>query len=157
MTGRKRTSVRDDLVMAERWRTMSRVHRTIETRIERELRRQVGLGVREFAALGALRRGSWAGKGSLYLNDLATAVGLSQSATSRLVARLQHRGLITIRTSGDDRRSVEIELTGAARDTLRIGTPVLHQALSGAVEQLGAEGTSGELVRYLRARTDASG
>ncbi|MEW1776695.1 MarR family winged helix-turn-helix transcriptional regulator [Streptomyces sp. NPDC086777] len=147
----------DDLVMVKRWTAMNRVHRSIEARIERDLRRHVGLGGREFSALGVLRRGTWVGKGSLYLSDLAGAVGLSQSATSRLVARLQDRGLITVRTSSDDRRSIEIELTAVAHDTLRIGTPVLHQAVTGAVGQMGAEDPDGELLRYLRGEPGATG
>lgn len=150
MTGKEHSPVSDDLVMVRRWTTMNRVHKKIEARIEGDLRRHVGLGAREFSALGALRRGTWAGKGSLYLGDLAAVVGLSQSATSRLVARLQDRGLITIRTSSDDRRSIEIELTAVAHDTLRIGTPVLHRAVTGAVGQIAAEDTDGELLRYLR-------
>ncbi|MEU2619596.1 MarR family winged helix-turn-helix transcriptional regulator [Streptomyces sp. NPDC007157] len=147
----------DDLVMVKRWTSMNRVHRRIEARIERDLRRLVGLGSREFSALSALRPGTWAGEGSLYLGDLATVVGLSQSATSRLVARLQDRGLITIRTSSDDRRSIEIELTAVAHDTLRIGTPVLHQAVTGAVGQMGAEDTDAELLRYLRGEPSETG
>ncbi|MEU3509632.1 MarR family transcriptional regulator [Streptomyces longwoodensis] len=140
----------DDAMMVERWSTMAGVHRRMEARIEHELRRQIGLGVREFCALSVLRRGTWAGKGSLSLSDLAAAVGLSQSATSRLVARLQVHGLLVIRPSCDDRRSIEIELTDVAHNTVKAGVPVLHQAVSDAVGLLGAEGADAQLLRYLR-------
>ncbi len=135
---------------------MAGVHRKIEVRIEQNLRRQVGLGAREFCALGTLRRGTQTGQGPLRPGDLAAAIGLSQSATSRLVARLQVQGLITLRTSRDDRRSVEIELTGAAHVTLRVGTLVLHKAVRDAVRQLGAEGADGYLLRYLRGERRAT-
>lgn len=147
----------NDLVMVERWNTMNSVHRRIQARIEQDLRRHVGMGTRELSALSALQRRTRARKGTLPLSDLAIAVGLSQSATSRLVARLHHRGLITIRTSRDDRRSVEIELTTVAHDTLRIGAPVMHQAVRDAVGQMSAEDTDGDLLRYLRGeQRDAS-
>jgi DNA-binding MarR family transcriptional regulator len=149
--------VSDDPVMVERWSTMTGVHRRIEARIEQDLRRRVGLGSREFCALGELRRRTRTREGAPHLGGLAEAVGLSPSATSRLVARLHVQGLITLRTARGDRRSVELELTGAAHDILRIGTTVLHQAVRDAVGQLGAEGADGHLLGYLRGESRDTG
>lgn len=91
-----------------------------------------------------------AGTGLLYLSDLANGTGLSQSATSRLVTRLQERGLITTHSASDDRRSIEIELTAVAHDVLRLGSPLLSQAVEEVVRQLHVEETDKDLLRYLR-------
>ncbi|MFG2357371.1 MarR family winged helix-turn-helix transcriptional regulator [Streptomyces sp. NPDC048521] len=139
----------DDATLITQWNTLTRVHRRIETRMERHLHQHLGLGVSEFYALRALREGVRAGTGLLYLDDLANGIGLSQSATSRLVTRLQDRGLITTHTSSRDRRSVEIELTAVAHDVLRVGSPLLHLAVEEVVRELGAEDTDEDLLRYL--------
>ncbi|GGT33419.1 MarR family winged helix-turn-helix transcriptional regulator [Streptomyces chromofuscus] len=144
----------DDATLITQWNRLTRFHRRIEARMERHLHRHLGLGVSEFYALRALREGVRAGTGLLYLNDLANGIGLSQSATSRLVTRLQDRGLITTHTSSLDRRSVEIELTAVAHDVLRLGSPLLHQAVEEVVRQLGAEDTEEDLIRYLRGSGD---
>ncbi|MGA5527341.1 MarR family winged helix-turn-helix transcriptional regulator [Streptomyces pseudogriseolus] len=148
----------DGPVMIERWIAMAGVHRRIEARIEQDFRRQIGLGSREFRALSVLRRGTWTDKGPLHLGELAVAVGLSPSATSRLVARLEVQDLITLHTSPVDRRSVEIELTGAAHATVLAGTSVLHRAVTDAVRQLDAEGAVDEyLLRYLHGEPHDTG
>ncbi|WP_210572045.1 MarR family winged helix-turn-helix transcriptional regulator [Streptomyces sp. GESEQ-4] len=139
----------DDATLITQWNSLTRVHRRIEASIERHLHRQLGLGVSEFYALRTLSEGVRAGAGLLYLNDLANGVGLSQSATSRLVTRLQDRGLITTHTSVVDRRSVEIELTAVAHHVLRLGSPILRQAVEEVVRQLGNEETDSDLLRYL--------
>jgi DNA-binding MarR family transcriptional regulator len=114
--------------------------------------------VREFYALRALRDSARAGSGLLLLGELANGIGLSPSATSRLVTRLRDRGLITTRVSSHDGRSVETELTAVAHDVLRVGSPLLHQAVEEVVRELGAENaenaanaenTDEDLLRYL--------
>ncbi|MCD7445690.1 MarR family winged helix-turn-helix transcriptional regulator [Streptomyces lincolnensis] len=139
----------DDATLIEQWNRLTRVHRRIEAGMERVLHQQLGLGVSEFYALRTLNEGMRAGTGLLYLNDLANGIGLSQSATSRLVTRLQDRGLITTHTSSRDRRSIEIELTTVAHHVLRAGAPLLRQAIEQAVREFGVEGTDQELLRYL--------
>ncbi|MGX1267900.1 MarR family winged helix-turn-helix transcriptional regulator [Streptomyces phaeoluteigriseus] len=139
----------DDDMLITQWSSLARVHRRIEACMERHLHRQLGLDVREFYALRTPSEGVRAGTGLLYLNDLANGVGLSQSATSRLVTRLQDRGLITTHASVRDRRSVEIELTAVAHHVLRLGSPILRQAIEEVVRQLGDEETDNDLLRYL--------
>lgn len=139
----------DNATLITQWNRLTRVHRRIEARMERHLHRHLGLGVSEFYALRILSDGVRAGTGLLYLSDLANGTGLSQSATSRLVSRLQERGLITTHTAPDDRRSVEIELTAVAHDVLRTGSPLLSQAVEEVVRQLHVEETDKDLLRYL--------
>ncbi|MFF4897976.1 MarR family winged helix-turn-helix transcriptional regulator [Streptomyces sp. NPDC001068] len=143
----------DDTTLITRWNRLSRVHRRIEARMERRLQQHVGLGVSEFYALRTLREGA-RDTGLLYLNDLADGIGLSHSATSRLVTRLRDRGLITTRVPDHDRRSVEIELTTLAHDVLGSGSPLLREAVEEAVRDLDADGTDEDLLRYLSGHRD---
>ncbi|CAM5599746.1 MULTISPECIES: MarR family winged helix-turn-helix transcriptional regulator [Streptomyces] len=136
-----------------RWDTLTRAHRRIESRVGRHLHQRLGLGASEFHALRALDESVRAGSGLLYLNILANGIGLSQSGTSRLVTRLQDRGLVTTHLSPHDRRSVEIKLTPVGREVVRIGSPVLYRAVEEVVRELRAEGTDEDLVRYLRGST----
>ncbi|MFH9090109.1 MarR family winged helix-turn-helix transcriptional regulator [Streptomyces sp. NPDC017673] len=136
-----------------RWDTLTRVHRRIESRVGRHLHQHLGLGASEFHALRALDESVRAGSGLLYLNVLADGIGLSQSGTSRLVTRLQDRGLVATRLSSHDRRSVEIELTPLGHEVVGNGSPVVHRAVEEIVRELRAEGTDEDLVRYLRGST----
>ncbi|WP_399895390.1 hypothetical protein ACGH7X_39310 [Streptomyces sp. BBFR51] len=77
-------------------------------------------------------------------------VGLSQSATSRLVIRLRDRGLITTSTPAHDHRRVELRLTTVAQKVLRVGTPVLTDAVCDAVRDLAEKDTDRALLRYLQ-------
>ncbi|MEB3960922.1 MarR family transcriptional regulator [Streptomyces kunmingensis] len=134
-----------------RWRALNRLHRRIEGSVERGLHADLGLSLREFEALTVLRQGASVEAGWLYLQDLAAEIGLSQSATSRLMARLQGRGLITTTTATHDRRSVDVHLTSVAHEVLRRGVPLVEEAVRHTVRALAAEGADPDLLRYLAA------
>lgn len=108
------------------------------------------MSLREFQFLAALRHGATTADGRLYLNDLAAEIGLSKSATSRLVTRLQGRGLITTSTATHDRRSVDVQLTPVAREALRRGTPLVAETVHRTVQDLATEGADRVLLRYLQ-------
>ena len=133
-----------------RWRALDLLHRRIEGALERRLHEALGLSLREFQALAVLDQGDSTVKDWLYLQDLAAEIGLSQSATSRLVARLQGRGLITTTTATHDRRSVDVHLTPVAREVLRRGIPLADEAVRHTVEVLAGEGADRSLLRYLQ-------
>lgn len=143
--------------LIKRWSTLDRLHRQIETRVERQLHQHLGLQVREFYALSALQEEASAPTRLLYLGDLADEIGLSQSATSRLVARLRERGLVATRTSTHDRRSVEVRLTPEAHEVLRLGTPLLDRAVHEALRTVSAEDTDRSLLLHYLRGADASG
>lgn len=108
----------------------------IETRLERGLSAEVGLSVVEYAVLDALsRQDGW----HMRMQQLARATALSPSATTRLVTRLEDRGLLTRILCADDRRGIYTELTSAGRDLYERAKPVhdevLEDVLHGAEEQ----------------------
>lgn len=138
------------MTLTRRWSTFTRLHRRIENHVERELHRCLGVGVREFHALTALKEGASDAAGHLHFDELADGMGLSRPATGRLVTRLRDRGLITTDASPCDRRDVDVRLTPVAQDVLRLGAPLLERAVQEAVRGLACEDTDPDLLRYLR-------
>src|SRR3546814_9100266 len=63
--------------------------------------------------------------------QLARAAALSSSATTRLVNRLEDRGLLTRILCADDRRGIYTELTPAGRELLESARPT-HEATPAA-------------------------
>jgi DNA-binding MarR family transcriptional regulator len=69
----------------------------------------------------------------LRMNQLANAVVLSQSATTRLVARLEGRGLLARYLCADDRRGIYTEVTPAGQALLAAARPTHDTALAAAL------------------------
>ncbi|GAA2888653.1 MarR family transcriptional regulator [Streptosporangium fragile] len=127
----------DDAVeaRAQGWRTLAALHARIEDRLERALQAEHDLSVSEFTVLDALaRQDGW----HMRMQQLSRAVVLSQSATTRLVTRLETRGLLSRYLCEDDRRGIYTEVTPAGCDLLARARPthdkVLKEALAEAVE-----------------------
>lgn len=122
-------------VRAQGWRTLASLHGMIETRLERALSDAAGLSVVEYTVLDALsRQDGW----HMRMQQLGRAAALSASATTRLVNRLEDRGLLTRIVCADDRRGIYTELTPAGRDLVEGARPVhdavLRDVLAEAVE-----------------------
>lgn len=120
-------------VRATGWRTLAALHGVIESALEKELMRTNSLSVVEFTVLDALsRQDGW----HMRMSQLARATALSPSATTRLVNRLEDRGLLTRVLCADDRRGIYTELTAKGRKQYDKARPtydaVLEQALTDA-------------------------
>src|SRR5689334_18014119 len=105
-------AVADDAVeaRAQGWRTLAALHGKIEERLEKELQKEHQLSVSEYTVLDVLaRQDGW----HMRMQQLARAVVLSQSATTRLVTRLENRGLLHRYLCADDRRGIYSEVTPA--------------------------------------------
>jgi DNA-binding MarR family transcriptional regulator len=74
---------------------------------------QIGLGFSQLAALYAMD-----GTATLTIADLAEQIGRSPSATSRLVAALEERGLARRHEEVADRRQRTLEVTAAGKSLL---------------------------------------
>ncbi|MET8180020.1 MarR family transcriptional regulator [Streptomyces sp. NPDC005336] len=103
--------------LAQGWGALSSLHGRIEAHIERALRAGHGLSVREFAVLNVLSGQHDGEGGHLQMKELADSVVLSQSATTRLVARLEARGLLSRYICPTDRRGI---YTNVSREGLRL-------------------------------------
>ncbi len=123
---------------ARAWVAWRGIHAMITESLTAELGREFGLALNEFEVLTALqpRPGAPAESAStaapvrIRLGDLGRYVTLSQPAISRLVSRLEERGLVH-RLGGDtDRRSVLVEATPAGINLYKRAAPV-HAAAVG--------------------------
>ncbi|WP_043620879.1 MarR family winged helix-turn-helix transcriptional regulator [Nonomuraea candida] len=131
-------AISDDAVeaRAQGWRTLAALHAKIEDRLEKALQKEHGLSVSEYTVLDVLaRQDGW----HMRMQQLARAVVLSQSATTRLVTRLENRGLLRRYLCEDDRRGIYSEVTPDGRELLERAGPthdsVLKEVLAEAAEQ----------------------
>jgi DNA-binding MarR family transcriptional regulator len=112
---------RSDNDLVDGWREVSSRYSSVRCALDRELEDRHGLGMSEFEALDRLAE---APDGSQRMQELGAAMYLSQSALSRVVARLERDGLVHRDMCAQDRRGVYVKLTevgrqrhGAARPT----------------------------------------
>ncbi|MER6139341.1 MarR family transcriptional regulator [Streptomyces sparsogenes] len=124
--------------LAQGWCALSALHGRIETHVERALQARHGLSVREFSVLNVLNEQHDGPGGHLQMRQLADAVVLSQSATTRLVTRLEDRGLLARYICPDDRRGIYTDVTPAGRDLLEQARPTNDAALREALRDAAA-------------------
>lgn len=117
------TATKEPLI--DRWRAIQQRHWTLSCALERELQERHGIGLSEFEALERLVEG---GKDSYRAQELTETLPLSQSAASRVVARLERRGMVNRDMCALDRRGITICLTDAGRQCYREARPT-HRAV----------------------------
>ena len=105
-----------------------------------------GLGVTEFAVLEVLYH-----KGPLPLGEIRDRILVTGASTTYVVKKLEQRGLIRRRSSGEDHRVVFGGLTPAGRrligDLFPVHVQHLRQAMAGLSVQ--EKRAAGELIRKL--------
>ncbi|MFE9459781.1 MarR family winged helix-turn-helix transcriptional regulator [Streptomyces californicus] len=121
--------------IAQGWCALSLLHGKIEARIERALQAGHELSVREYSLLDVLSRQHNGAGGHLQMKQVADAVVLSQSATTRLVTRLEDRGLLTRYLCDTDRRGIYTDVTEAGLALLREARPTNDGALRAALDE----------------------
>ena len=118
-------SKREDDDLARAWHElMNRYHR-VSCVLDRALQAEHGITGSEFAVLEQLAE---ARDCSLRLHELGEHTHVTQSALSRLVARLEADGILERAMCADDRRSVFARLTPAGRELYRKARPT-HRAV----------------------------
>ncbi|MWB96976.1 MarR family winged helix-turn-helix transcriptional regulator [Agromyces seonyuensis] len=133
-------------VRARGWRTLAALHGLIESTLERRLGEAVGLSVVEYTVLDALdRQDGW----HMRMQQLAGATALSASATTRLVTRLEDRGLLTRVLCADDRRGIYTELTPAGRELYERARPIHDETLERVLGEAAARPELAPLVDAL--------
>ncbi|MEU6933341.1 MarR family transcriptional regulator [Streptomyces sp. NPDC046374] len=121
--------------LASGWGALSLLHGRIETRIERALQSGHDLSVREYALLDVLSRQHDGVGGHLQMKQVADAVVLSQSATTRLVSRLEDRGLLSRYLCPTDRRGIYTDVTESGLALLDEARPTNDAALREALDE----------------------
>jgi len=102
------------------WRALMRIVLTLPRQLDSDLVRSTGLGASEYKVLMNL---SEAPDRTLRMAVLANAAGLSPSRTARVVDSLESRGLVTKRSSSEDRRSFLARLTPKGLTRLKSAWP----------------------------------
>ncbi|PWI45058.1 MarR family transcriptional regulator [Streptomyces sp. ICBB 8177] len=121
--------------LAHGWYALSLLHGRIEAHIERALQSGHDLSVREYSLLDVLSRQHNDEGGHLRMNQVADAVVLSQSATTRLVTRLEDRGLLSRYLCPTDRRGIYTDVTDAGLFLLAEARPTHDAALREALDR----------------------
>ncbi|MGV9907987.1 MarR family winged helix-turn-helix transcriptional regulator [Streptomyces tendae] len=115
--------------LEERWRDILSLHARTMCEIDRALHPH-GLGASDFEVLDLLvAEGPEAGV-RCRVQNLVGRVHLSQSALSRLIARLEKDGLVQRSMCAEDRRGVYVTLTPRGRDLHAEILPLQRAALA---------------------------
>ena len=134
--------------LAQGWCALAALHNRIEAHIERALQAGHELSVREFSVLDVLGRQDGY---HLRMNELSDAVVLSQSATTRLVTRLEERGLLARYLCDTDRRGIYTEVTPSGCELLARARPTNDKALREALDEAEKRPELAPLVTAVRA------
>ncbi|WP_406835036.1 MarR family winged helix-turn-helix transcriptional regulator [Streptomyces sp. AHU1] len=137
--------------LASGWGALSLLHGKIETRIERALQSGHDLSVREYSLLDVLSRQHEGEGGHLQMKQVADAVVLSQSATTRLVSRLEDRGLLSRYLCPTDRRGIYTDVTPAGLALLDEARPTNDAALREALDEAAKNPELASLVEAVEA------
>lgn len=102
----------------EHWHLLQVALDTTSARIDSALTQELQLSSREFMMLRTLST-QYEGDGGHYrMKDLALAVGLSPSATTRLMTRMESRGLLTRYICATDRRGIYTDVSATGLELL---------------------------------------
>jgi DNA-binding MarR family transcriptional regulator len=133
--------------LADSWCALSVLHGRIESHIERALQAKHELSVREFSLLDVLSRQHDGEGGHLQMKQVADAVVLSQSATTRLVTRLEERGLLARYLCPTDRRGIYTDVSPAGLELLEAARPTNNAALREALDLAARDAQLAPLVK----------
>ncbi|MFE9404495.1 MarR family winged helix-turn-helix transcriptional regulator [Streptomyces sp. NPDC006530] len=137
--------------LAQGWCALSLLHGKIDAHIERALQAGHDLSVREYSLLDVLSRQHSGPGGHLQMKQVADAVVLSQSATTRLVTRLEDRGVLTRYLCDTDRRGIYTDVTDAGLALLAEARPTNDRALREALDEAATNPQLTPLVRTVEA------
>ncbi|MFF7557563.1 MarR family transcriptional regulator [Streptomyces olivaceus] len=113
----------------ERWRGILSVHARTMCEIDRVLHPH-GLGASDFEVLDLLVTEGPEDGAQCRVQNLVGRVHLSQSALSRLIARLEKDGLVERSMCAEDRRGVYVALTRRGRNLHSQVLPLQRAALA---------------------------
>jgi DNA-binding MarR family transcriptional regulator len=143
--------------LAQGWSALALLHGRIEGYVERALQSGHGLSLREYSLLDVLSRQHDGDGGHLQMKQVADAVVLSQSATTRLVTRLEDRGLLERHLCPTDRRGIHTNVTQAGLELLEKVRPTNDAALREALDEAAKNAELAPLVRTVEELYAAGG
>ncbi|ARF81284.1 MarR family winged helix-turn-helix transcriptional regulator [Kitasatospora aureofaciens] len=137
--------------LANGWAALYVLYGRIEAHIERALQSKHELSVREYSLLDVLSRQHDGEGGHLQMKQVADAVVLSQSATTRLVSRLEDRGLLSRYLCPTDRRGIYTDVSEDGLRLLEQARPTNDAALREALDEAARNPELAPLVTAVKA------
>lgn len=104
-----------DDVEGPAWMSLVAVAELLPTALDAQLRTDAGISHVEFMALSALKQ---AEGNTLRVKELAAAANATMPRLSKLITRLESRGLVERSAGGGDGRAINVTLTSAGRRVL---------------------------------------
>ncbi|MCC6944666.1 MAG: MarR family transcriptional regulator [Thermomicrobiales bacterium] len=129
------------------WHALREMHDRVSRQIEAALAACCALSSTELRALAVIQEH---GVGGIRLTSLCQHTDLSQPAVSRLVERLEERGLIERHIDDLDRRSVLLRLSGEGETLTRRASEVHATTVSDALGTLLASEDQQRLLEALQ-------
>ena len=126
---------------SEAWRAVMTAFTRVNSILAREMRAETDVSLEWYSILLILAQSQDA---TMRPSDLADQIGLSRSATTRLIDRLERSGLVERRVCGSDRRGTYVSLTPRGQDVFKKAGRV-H--LRGIDEHVGSHLTDDELAQ----------
>ncbi|MCM2415711.1 MULTISPECIES: MarR family transcriptional regulator [unclassified Streptomyces] len=105
---------KSERVLVDEWRDILALHARTSCELDRALHPH-GLGASDFEVLDVLAEAVPESGDGCRVQELASRVHLSQSALSRLIARLEKDELVCRGMCSEDRRGVQVVLTAKGR------------------------------------------
>ncbi len=139
----RETKLKASTAVLARWDAIVQLYGQIAPRLDNILNCQHSIGLTDFLALRAIAR-NW--EPHMRIQQLAAEVGLSHSAASRLVGKLEKANILGRYECSADRRGTYTELTDAGRAVLAKAEITYKAAVS---EMMSAE-VAAELVDRVR-------
>jgi DNA-binding MarR family transcriptional regulator len=141
-----RTQKRDELRM---WRSVLLLTSRVNEAAEKVLQSERQLTISEFTVLLTL---SEADQGSVRMSPLAAEAGLDQSSLTRLIARLEQRGLAERCVCAEDKRGVFSRITDEGRAAVAVAKELFRHEVSAALAEASLDEVTAPIVARLRYR-----
>lgn len=132
----------------ELWLQLMVLTSRIGSTLDKRLQRGHGISVAEYTALAVMRENEKAG--GVRMQDLAEAVGLSQSTVSRLVARLENEGLASRNISAEDRRVMYAQISDQGKAVVADAAATFQKEITTALDVASFDEQTASLVARLR-------
>ncbi|MFK4341934.1 MULTISPECIES: MarR family winged helix-turn-helix transcriptional regulator [unclassified Paenibacillus] len=130
------------------WLSLSHIHSTLNDKLEQALLQNYDLSLKEFYVLSFISNSE---DKELRLQQLQEMVGLSQSATSRLVVRMEAKncGALQRHICEDDRRGVYTRITELGENKFQRALQTFNQVLQSELQKDGVKSQLQNLTQKL--------
>ncbi|MBD3919357.1 MarR family transcriptional regulator [Paenibacillus sp. PR3] len=130
------------------WLSLSQLYSSISDKLEQALQQEYGLSLKEFSVLYFISNSE---EKKLRLQSLQEMVGLSQSATSRLVVRMEAKecGALHRHMCTDDRRGIYTQITEIGESKFQHALQTFNQVLQSELQREGLQAEFQSIIQKL--------